>query len=145
MKAQCWSFLCHVQPTISCKKWKIIFEVKQICSLSLYCTIRYATFWVISKNHDAAPTKFWISHQLTDALDPPKNRHHQFANPGMKNVRPGLIMWSFCICKLIAAIFGSSKTLPRVSWWPIQNLVGTTSWIFGMNQKVVPLLWQPAN
>ena len=22
-----------------------------------------ATFWVISKNHDAAPTKFWISHQ----------------------------------------------------------------------------------
>ena len=32
-----------------------------------------ATFWVISKNHDAAPTKFGIGHQLTleNASDPP--------------------------------------------------------------------------
>ena len=37
--------------------------------------VGFATIWVISKDHDAAPTKFWIGHQLTlgSALDRPKN------------------------------------------------------------------------
>ena len=41
-----------------------------------------ATFWAISENHDAAPNKFFLGHQLTlgSALDPPKNRRRQFAN-----------------------------------------------------------------
>ena len=52
--------------------------------------IRVATFWVISKNHDAAPTKFWTGNQLTlgSASDHPKNYRRHFANPEMFNVRP---------------------------------------------------------
>ena len=38
-------------------KYQINFKV--------YCSSRGATFWVISKNHDAAPNKFCIGHQLT--------------------------------------------------------------------------------
>ena len=37
---------------------------------------------------------------------------------------------------------GGSEAFPRVSWWPIPNLVGAASWFFGMTQKFAPLLIQ---
>ena len=59
---------------------KIIFI--NITVLSFAFTLS-AFFGVISNNHDAARTKFWIGHQLTlgSASDPPKNCCRQFANP----------------------------------------------------------------
>ena len=48
--------------------------IELIRALMTSSVSRGATFYVISKNDDAAPTKFWIGHQLTlgSASDPPK-------------------------------------------------------------------------
>ena len=94
-------------------------------------TVGVQPFWVISKNHDAAPTKFRIDHQQTlgSASDPPKiaTVNLEFANPKSSHFEPMPYIWHSLIGKLMAAIFWGSKALPRVSWLPIQNLVGAAS------------------
>ena len=89
-----------------------------------YWVIRGATFWVILKNHDAAPTKFQIGHLLTlgSTLDPLKIAT---VNLTIKNVTfwvwalkfPGLANWRRRIFWGSPNYFQESVSGNFETWW----------------------------
>ena len=86
-------------------------------------SFEFATNWLLEV--------LWTCKKIAAINLPIQNRH--ILSPGLTLDIPGLANWW-------KRFFGGSEALPRISWWPIQNLVGAASWFFEKTQKVAPLL-----
>ena len=117
---------------------KIIFI--NITVLSFAFTLS-AFFWVISNNHDAARTKFWIGHQLTlgSASDPRQNCCSQFGNQFR------LKMQLFWIAKLKVTMFWGVQSTSNSKFLADSKLGGGSIMILLNDPKscttIVNIIW----